>query len=218
MATRMSDSEAYAHLWTAPELDPLFEEHGRLEIWLRILRALAAAQAELGVIPTSSAQRIAEVRSADLDLAAIAEHTRQTSHSTLGLIRALGAVLPPEVQQHVYYGATVQDVSDTWFGIVMRDVGDLLSARLRELALALGRLADEHRATVMTGRTHGQPGAPITFGFKAASWADEVCRHLVRLREGRARCAVGQLAGAVGVLGFFGSLGPSLRGRFCADL
>ena len=26
----------------------------------------------------------------------------------------------------------------------------------------------------MAGRTHGQPGAPITFGFKAASWADEI--------------------------------------------
>jgi adenylosuccinate lyase len=24
----------------------------------------------------------------------------------------------------------------------------------------------------MAGRTHGQPGGPVTFGWKAASWAD----------------------------------------------
>ncbi len=218
MATRMSDSEAYSHLWTSPELNPLFEERGRLEIWLRVLQALAGAQSELGIVPASSAQRIAELRGADLDLAVIAGHTRETSHSTLGLIRALGEVLTPDAHQHVYFGATVQDVSDTWFGIVMREVGDLLSQKLGELATSLGRLADEHRGTVMTGRTHGQPGAPITFGFKAASWADEVCRHLIRLREGRPRWAVGQLAGAVGVLGFFGEDGPALRARFCAEL
>ena len=44
----------------------------------------------------------------------------------------------------------------------------------------------EHRDTVMLGRTHGQPGLPITFGFKAAGWAAEVQRHLAARRGGRA--------------------------------
>ena len=38
----------------------------------------------------------------------------------------------------------------------------------------------------MLGRTHGQPGLPITFGFKAALWAAEVRRHLRADRAGRA--------------------------------
>ena len=70
----------------------------------------------------------------------------------------------------------------------------------------------------MVGRTHGQPGAAITFGFKVAGWADELRRHQDRLREGRRRWAVGQLAGAVGVLGFYDDDGLELRRRFCAEL
>ena len=70
----------------------------------------------------------------------------------------------------------------------------------------------------MAGRTHGQPGSPITFGFKVASWADEVRRHLQRLAEGRPRWLVGQLGGAVGTLGFFAPRGAELRAEFCAEL
>lgn len=218
MATRLADSRMYAHLWTAPELDPWLEESGRLTVWLDILSALAAAQGELGLIPTATAEAIGALGVEDLDLDLVVEHTRRTSHSTLGLIHGLQAVLPEEVREYAYYGATVQDVSDTWFGIVMREVGDLVDQRLSDLYAELHQLARTHRDTVMVGRTHGQPGAPITFGFKAASWADEVARHRERLAEGRPRWAVGQLAGAVGVLGFFGDQGDALRAGFCANL
>jgi adenylosuccinate lyase len=75
----------------------------------------------------------------------------------------------------------------------------------------------------MAGRTHGQPGAPITFGYKAATWADEIGRHIVRIDDGTGRWAVGQLAGAVGVLGFFEPadgepLGVALRRSLCQRL
>jgi adenylosuccinate lyase len=67
----------------------------------------------------------------------------------------------------------------------------------------------------MAGRTHGQIGSPITFGFKLASWADEIRRHIGRLADGRTRWLVGQLAGSVGTLGFLGQQGPAVRADFC---
>jgi adenylosuccinate lyase len=208
----------YAHLWTSPELDYLFEERGRLGQWLRILRALAGAQAELAIIPSSAAEALATVSAQDLDLDLIAAETRATSHSTLGLIRGLERLLAPADYQYAYYGVTVQDVSDTWFAIVMRDTGDLVAAHVRAIAASLLELAQQHRDTLMVGRTHGQPGAPITFGTKAASWAEELARHLERLEAGRSRWSTAQLGGAVGVLGFFGAAGAQLRARFCAAL
>ena len=100
----------------------------------------------------------------------------------------------------------------------MATVGRVVWRDLHAVEGLLLDLAERHRSTVMVGRTHGQPGAPITFGFKAASWADEVRRHLDRLAEGRPRWLVAQLGGAVGVLGFFGDDGPAVRAAFCAEL
>jgi adenylosuccinate lyase len=197
----------------------IFDDSARLQAWLDILSVLAEAQAELGIIPAPAAAAVRQHATADrLDRDLLTRETRRTGHSTLGLIHALRELLPDEAQEWVYYGATVQDLTDTWTGLVMQQVGDVLRRGLRQLADTALELAVRHRDTVQVGRTHGQPGSPITFGFKAATWADEIGRHIERLHEGRSRWEVGQLGGAVGTLAFFGGAGLELRARFCARL
>jgi adenylosuccinate lyase len=216
---RISDSGMYAHLWGTPAVRAVFEERGRLQAWLDVLAALARAQAAEGLVPAAAAEQItacARVELLDLDL--VAAQTRATGHSTLGLIRALREVLPADVHPHVYVGATVQDLTDTWTSLALRTVlGEVRRDLLRAEELALG-LAEQHRDTLLAGRTHGQPGAPVTFGWKAASWADEIRRHLDRLREGAPRWLVGQLGGGVGTLAAHGPRGLQVRARFCAEL
>ncbi len=149
---------------------------------------------------------------------ALGAHVRRTSHSTIGIARELGPLLPESAREHVYYGATVQDISDNAAAIEIREVGRLMWRDLRAIEKSLLDLAARHRDTPMLGRTHGQPGAPVTFGFKAASWADEMSRHIQRWQQSRSRVVVGQLAGAVGVLGFYAERGPQLRSNFCERL
>ena len=218
MDAHLIDSAVYGHGWSTPESLALFSERARLSRWVLVLKALAAAQAELGIIPASSAQSIGELDAERLDPAAVGAETRRTSHSAAGLVRELQALLPAEAREHVYYGATVQDVSDTAAALEMRDVGAIVWRDLRAVEGSLLELAGLHRDTPMLGRTHGQPGAPVTLGLKVASWTDETARHLERWRQSRPRIVVGQLAGAVGALGFYGELGPELRRRFCERL
>jgi adenylosuccinate lyase len=219
VGARVTDSDLYAHLWGTDELRAVFDERARLQSWLDILVALAETQAQMDIVPVEAAKAIArEARVDRLDLGFVAEETRRTGHSTLGLIHGLRRILPEDAGEWAYYGVTVQDVSDTWTALTMRSVGAVVWRDLRAIEGSLLDLAHRHRDTQMAGRTHGQLGAPITFGLKAAGWGDEVRRHLDRLREGGPRWLVGQLGGAVGTLGFFGDRGPELRRRFCEGL
>ncbi len=213
------DSLVYRHLWSTPELRALFDDEGRTQGWLHILAALAEAQAGLGVVPTEAAQAIRDHADVKLlDLEKVAEGTRATGHSTLGLIRCLRQVLPGHAADWVYYGATVQDVTDTWFALVMRDVLDVVERDVGRCRAAALDLARRHRDTVMSGRTHGQPGLPVTFGFKAAVWAAELGRHLERIGQARPRLEVVQLGGALGTMEFWGDDALPLLDAFAARL
>ncbi len=214
-----ADSAIFGHLWSTPEASALFSDEGRTQAWLQILAALAQAQAGAGLVPPAAAETIrAHADVGLIDLGLVAERTRATGHSTMGLIEALRSVLPEHAREWVYYGATVQDLSDTWFALVFRTVGDIAErdvTRMRDRAL---ELAGQYRDTPMCGRTHGQPGLPITFGFKAAVWAAELDRHLERLRQGRARWEVVQLGGALGTMEFWGERALDLLERFAGEL
>src|SRR3982074_1652440 len=162
MGAHLVDSVLYGHLWSTPEIHRLLDDEGRVQAWLEILAALAEAQADVGLVPPDAARAIRKHSDAGLahprlDLAKVAEQTRAPGHSTLGLIRCLQDVLPEEAREWVYYGATVQDLSDTWTALIMREVADILERDLAHAEAAALALAKRHRDTVMCGRTHGQP-------------------------------------------------------------
>ena len=217
--TRVADSALYAHLWGTAEARAILGAEGRLAGWLEVLAALARAQAAAGLIPAPAAALITEhARPGLVDIGYAAEQTRLTSHSMLGLIRALRAALPGDAGEYVYVGATVQDITDTATALALRGIGALAWRDLRRIEELLLDLAARHRSTVMAGRTHGQQGSPVTFGWKAASWADEIRRHLDRLAQGASRWLAGQLGGGTGSLVYYGELGLQVRARFCAEL
>jgi adenylosuccinate lyase len=70
----------------------------------------------------------------------------------------------------------------------------------------------------MAGRTHGQHALPVTFGFKAAVWLDEVLRQRARLDQSRPRVLVGEFGGAVGTLAALGPRGLAVQDRLMARL
>jgi adenylosuccinate lyase len=216
VGSRITDSALYGHLWGTDELRAIFDEEARIQSWLDILAALAKAQAEMNMIPEAAGPAIAGCARVELlDMELVRRETLSTGHSTLGLIRGLQAILPADDREWVYYGATVQDLTDTWTALVMKQVGAIVWRDLRLIEATLCDLAERHRDTVTAGRTHGQIGSPITFGYKAAGWADEVRRHLHRLGDLPDRCLVGQLGGGAGSLAFFRGRGIWLRHRFC---
>ena len=222
MPVHLTDSLIYQNSWGTSELRALFDNVPRTRSWLEILATLAETQAEFGLIPAEAAHTVAiTCRTVELD-AAFFEEVREgfesTNHSTLGLIRALQRRCPGNSGEWLYYGATVQDITDTWTSLVLQDVREIVRRELKAIETNLSQLAAEYRDTVMAGRTHGQIGLPITFGFKAANWALEVRRHRQRLLELGSRMNIGQLGGGVGSLSSLGTNALELQKSFMQRL
>jgi len=221
-AATMQDSVVFGSLWSQSSVHALFAEIPRTRAWLEIVAVLAEVQSEFDLIPADSAHAIAACcRSLTVDAALLEEFRagREASgHSMQGLIRLVQARLEPEDAQWVYTGATVQDVTDTWTMLVLRQVQTGFEEQLVALDRVLAALAARHRDTVMVGRTHGQQGLPITFGYKVAVWLVELRRHRQRLVEVGSRSHTAQLCGGVGSVASLGPRGLELQTRFAQRL
>ena len=197
----------------------LFSEAALAESWLEVERALAAAQSELGIIPADAAAAIAAEAKADkVDLALLRRQTKIVGYPILPLLEQVKAASSPQVGRYLHWGATTQDIMDTGLALVLGRTFDRIETLERALGDAIAARADEHRATLMAGRTHAQPAVPITFGGKLAVWLAELERHLERLRAVRARSAVVQLFGAAGTAAALGPQSRRLRHRVAARL
>lgn len=183
----------------------LFSRGSRLSRALRVEAALAETEAELGMIPAEAASAIS--RAANLEhvtVEQVDEFERSLRHDVMAMTRAL-AQAAGAGGRWVHFGATSADITETALALELKESAAILRVDLTELAAALTDLAKRHRGTPEIGRTHGQHGIPISFGYKAAVGAAEVMRHRRRLDQLLPRLAVGKMAGAVGTgAGFHG--------------
>ena len=221
MVTHISDFTIYGSSWTTPETTELFSETGLVRGWMEVMTVLAEVQAEHELIPVEAARGIRTTfENLVVDegfLTEAGEDFRKTNHSLIGLIKAMQKRCG-DPGEWLCYGATVHDITDTQMCRTLVYVLDLFVKRITRIEKDLVKLALDHKDTPMCGRTHGQIGLPVTFGYKAATWLDEFDRHRQRLCDLRSRLAVGQLAGGVGSLSSLGLRAQAIQQAFCAKL
>jgi adenylosuccinate lyase len=194
-----------------PVVRELFSRGARLGRALRVEAALAQTEAELGLIPPPAATAIATaVSEGRVSLERVDALEAELRHDVMALTRALGEQAG-DAGRWVHFGATSADITDTALGLELQESARILRTDLTELARALLTLARVHRATPEVGRTHGQHGVPISFGYKMAVGAAEVMRQRQRLDELLPRLAVGKMAGAVGTGAGFGAHATSVE-------
>jgi adenylosuccinate lyase/3-carboxy-cis,cis-muconate cycloisomerase len=212
------DCELLRDLYGTAEARAIFESRALLQAWLDVESALAAAEAEVGVVPAEAAERIAQECRAELyDLEALRAGIADSKHPLVPVIRALGE----RCGEHggwVHWGATTQDVVDTGLVLQARAALEPIGRDLDRSARAAAALARRYRETPMAGRTHGQHAVPITFGLKAATWADELGRARRRLASAASGALVAQLSGAAGTLATLGDDAAAVQEAFSRRL
>lgn len=192
----------------------LWNDRAMIQTWLDVEAALALAEAELGVIPRKAGREIAAAAQVDrLDLRRMKRDFDRTWNPVVPLVDALRAVVSRGAAGYVHWGATSKNVFDTGTALQVKASHALLLQGLDRVAARTARLARRHRDTLMAGRTHGQNAAPITFGYKAAVWLDELMRQRQRLEACAPRSLVGELGGAVGTLAALGPKGIEVQRR-----
>lgn len=219
MASSIIDSNYYKDMFGTSQMRSIFSDDARLQAWIDTEIALAKAQEQLNIIPEGIAQIIAEkAKIKDLDLVEMKETFDKVGFPILPFVKQVNKCCGAEAARWIHFGATTQDILDTGMVIQMKKGLSCIEQQLADINRALVSLVEEHRETVMSGRTFQQLAAPITFGYKAAIWLDEVQRHQERLQQLKERLLVGQCAGAVGTFATLGKRGVEVQELMMEEL
>lgn len=203
-----SMSEPIDALFSTPAMSAAFSSEAHVRYMLAFEAALARAEARAGIIPQEAADDIAEQCKVELfDVTALYREAAVVGVPAIPLVRMLTAHIEGDAKKFVHWGATSQDVIDTAMMLQMRDGIDRLIDGLMAVCAACATLAEQHRHTLIVGRTLLQQALPITFGLKAARWLALTTRQVRALREQRKRTLAVQFGGAAGTLAALGANG-----------
>ena len=192
----------------------VWSEQRKLELWLEVELAALDAWAELGAVPAEAVQRI-RADAAPPTPERVAEIEQQTNHDLAAFVDAVGERLDEEGRRWLHYGLTSSDVIDTALSLQIREAGALVLAEIDRALTAVVARAEEHRATLTIGRTHGVHAEPTTFGLKLAGWVFELDRGRRRVARALEEMRVGKLSGAVGT---YAATDPELERLACERL
>ncbi|ALC92508.1 adenylosuccinate lyase [Bacillus sp. FJAT-18017] len=198
--------------YTRPEMGKVWNEENRFGAWLEVEILACEAWAELGDIPYEDVRKIRE--NAGFDVSRIKEIEEETRHDVVAFTRAVSETLGEE-RKWVHYGLTSTDVVDTALSYLLKQANEIIREDIGRFIAVLKEKAQEHKYTVMMGRTHGVHAEPTTFGLKLALWHEEMKRNLNRFNEAAKGVEAGKISGAVGT---YANIDPFVEKYVCENL
>ncbi|MBE9194367.1 adenylosuccinate lyase [Synechocystis sp. LEGE 06083] len=198
--------------YTLPEMGKIWTDTYKLQTWLDVEIAVCEAQAELGYIPQSAVDEIKA--KAEFDPQRVLEIEAEVRHDVIAFLTNVNEYVG-DAGRYIHLGLTSSDVLDTALALQLVASLDLILEQLEKLIQAIRYQAQQHRYTVMVGRSHGIHAEPITFGFKLAGWLAEVLRNRDRLVRVAQSIAVGKISGAVGT---YANIDPKVEAIACQKL
>lgn len=198
--------------YTRPEMGAIWTEENKFHAWLEVEVLACEAWAELGEIPKEDVQKIRE--KATFSVERIKEIEEETRHDVVAFTRTVSESLGEE-KKWVHYGLTSTDVVDTALSYLLKQANTILLKDIENFIAILKHKAQEHKYTVMMGRTHGVHAEPTTFGLKLALWYEEMKRNLERFKQAAQGVEFGKISGAVGT---YANIDPFVEKYVCEKL
>ncbi|MCW2747053.1 MAG: adenylosuccinate lyase, partial [Nocardioidaceae bacterium] len=185
LANRYASAEL-AHIWS-PEHKIVLER----QLWIAVL----TAQKDLGIEVPDGVIEAYEAVVDQVDLASIAARERITRHDVKARIEEFSALAGHE---HIHKGMTSRDLTENVEQLQVRASLAIVRDRAVAALARLGRLAAEHEALVMAGRSHNVAAQATTLGKRFATIADELMVGIERVEQLIERYPLRGIKGPVG--------------------
>lgn len=185
LATRYAAADLAA-IWS-PEHKIVLER----QLWIAVMKA----QKDLGIEIPDGVIEAYEAVVDQVDLDSIADRERVTRHDVKARIEEFCALAGHE---HIHKGMTSRDLTENVEQLQVLSSLALVRDRAVATLARLARLAAEHEATVMAGRSHNVAAQATTLGKRFATVADEMLTGVQRLEELMARYPLRGIKGPMG--------------------
>lgn len=213
------DNPLYEPLLGDPQMAELFSPDAEIATMIEVERALARAQAKVGLIPADAATLIDDsLRDIRVSAEEIASGTATAGVPVPPLVAVLRKRLPDEAAHWLHWGATTHDIMDCALVLRMQDGLSLMSGRMAMLIDALADLATAHADTAMAGRTRTQIATPISFGLRVAYWLQGLLDQRDALKAVRVQWNKVQFGGASGANSAVAPHGNAIIEALAAEL
>lgn len=201
------------------EIEALLSDAAQLAAMVHFETALAAAEADAGLISEAAASAIA---------ASIADFTPDWADLAAGMARD-GVVVPALVAQlrraagtsygtFVHRGATSQDVVDTALMLQLAKVMPILLDRINRIEQRFATISEQQGQQKLMAHTRMQAALPFTVNDKIRGWSEPLTRHRQALSSMRRELLVIQLGGPVGDRSSFEDRGDAVAKGLAARL
>jgi adenylosuccinate lyase len=158
--------------YASAEMQSIWSNRRKFELWRTIWLAVAEAQHEMGLPVTK--EQVEELRAnldvTDDDIAAAAKYEKELRHDVMAHVHAWGDRCP-KARGIIHLGMTSQDINDNCELILLDEALQQIWRRGNAALLALGHQAECWSSTPTLGFTHYQPAQPTTVGRRCAQWA-----------------------------------------------
>jgi len=172
-------------------------ERSRVGHQAHLEAALAQALADEGVCSQAIADEIADA-SGRIKIEDVEEEERTTRHDIKAVVNTIKALISDEAKPFVHFGATSNDIISSATALQLRTATlELVVPRLDALLETLITLSEKYANTTQIGRTHGQHGVPITFGYYLSGYVSRIGTSRMALVD-LANGLRGKFSGAVG--------------------
>ncbi|GGU25984.1 adenylosuccinate lyase [Nocardioides albus] len=188
-----------ANRYAAADLAAIWSPEHKIVLERQLWIAVLKAQKDLGIeVPdgvVEAYEKVVGQGEAGVDLDSIAARERVTRHDVKARIEEFAALAGHE---HIHKGMTSRDLTENVEQLQVLSSLKLIRDRAVATLARLARLATEHEATVMAGRSHNVAAQATTLGKRFATVADEMLVGIQRLEELIARYPLRGIKGPMG--------------------